>query len=75
MNSLNDVQSKLVKFSNDYVSVLEEIADILKSLDDDLMENVLGRDKYDLYKKKQVERFSLFSYEFWLLFRRVFRAR
>ncbi|XP_046859996.1 Bloom syndrome protein-like isoform X3 [Xenia sp. Carnegie-2017] len=56
MNSLNDVQSKLVKFSNDYVSVLEEIADILKSLDDDLMENVLGRDKYDLYKKKQVER-------------------
>jgi hypothetical protein len=52
----DDLQTKFEKSSADYVSVLEEIADTLKTLDDDFLQNVLGKEKYDSYKKRQIAR-------------------
>jgi hypothetical protein len=52
----DDLQTKFEKSCDDYVSVLEEIADTLKTLDDDFLQNVLGKEKYDSYKKRQIAR-------------------
>ena len=52
----DDIQTKFEQSCADYVSILEEIADALKTLDDDLLHNVLGKEQYESYKKKQIER-------------------
>ena len=52
----DDGEAKFEKSCANYVLVLEEIADTLKTLDADLLQNVLGNEKYETYKKRQVER-------------------
>lgn len=54
----NDVQAKLDKSREAYVAVLEDIADTLKALDSDLLQNVLGKE-YEPYMKRQIERYKV----------------
>ena len=52
----DDLPAKFEETCAEYVTVLEEIADTLKTLDDDLLQNVLGMETFQLYKKRQIER-------------------
>ena len=54
--SEDDGEAKFEKSCANYVLVLEEIADTLKTLDADLLQNILGNKNYETYKKKQIER-------------------
>ena len=54
--SEDDGEAKFEKSCANYVLVLEEIADTLKTLDADLLQNVLGNEKYETYRKRQIER-------------------
>lgn len=52
----DDLQTKFEKCCEDYVAVLENIADTLKTIDDEFLQNILGKEKHESFKKHQIER-------------------
>ena len=52
----DDLLTKFEKTCVEYVTVLEEIADTFKTLDNDFLQNVLGMKTFDVYKRRNIER-------------------
>ena len=52
----DELELTFEKSSAEYLSVLEELADTLKTLDNEFLQNILGEEKFQVYKKRQIER-------------------